>query len=79
MVAPYADVISRREEAVQPVFERGEGGEKTVALGGGGYFPDADLAVLVGGEDFGGGEGDGLDGAGSGVVCAEGVDLEEGG
>ena len=50
-----------------------EGGEETVSFWGSDE-PDANLAVLVGGEDFWVGEGDGLDEAWGGALV-EGVDV----
>lgn len=73
LVAADFDVVLGEDEAAQAVLERGEGGHQLVFL----LFvelPDADFAVLVGGEDSAAAEGDGFGGAGGGSVAIEGVE-----
>jgi len=65
-------IVLREEETVETVFDGGESGEHAVV--GLVVSPDADLGVLVGGEDeVVVGEGDGFGGVGSGLDV-EGVE-----
>lgn len=71
LVAADVDVILGENESSQPIFERGERGDEFVLFLSG-QFPDADFAVLMGGEDFAGAEGDRFDeGGGGGVESVE--------
>lgn len=74
LVAADFDVVVGEDEAEEAVFEGGEGGEEFVAFEIVIEFPDADFAVLMTGENFSGGERDGLDGAGGGFLGVEGVE-----
>ncbi|WVZ21873.1 hypothetical protein V8G54_000417 [Vigna mungo] len=65
VMATDSYIVLREEETVETVFDSGESGEDAVV--GLVVSPDADLGVLVGGEDEVVGEGDGFGGVGSGL------------
>lgn len=79
LVTADLDVVVGENEAAEAVLEGGENGDELVFLLIV-EFPDADFAVLVGGEDstaaVAAAEGDGLHGAGcgGGFVVVEGVE-----
>jgi len=50
LVAAHADVVSGNDAAAETVGDGGERGEETMSFGGSDE-PDANLAVLVSGED----------------------------
>ena len=71
------NVITRRNKPVELVLNSGKSGQKTVSVSSfrAGDLPHADLAVLVGREDFPTPKSNGLHGPRSSVVNAKRVDL----